>query len=120
MTVRCNCDASCGENRYHDVGDPECRFNDIHEYNAYYFRTKKEDKKVAKDLTLEEQEVERLRAALRTIGNVFLKFQMNGLDKDVAIDIAWQIVDDALTGDWPAFGVIPKSADVYNAERHVK
>jgi len=23
---RCNCDASCGENRYHDLGSPGCRY----------------------------------------------------------------------------------------------
>lgn len=35
---RCNCDASCGENRYHDIGDPGCRFVDEDEYNAYWAR----------------------------------------------------------------------------------
>jgi mannose-6-phosphate isomerase len=24
---RCNCDASCGENRYHDLGEPGCRYH---------------------------------------------------------------------------------------------
>lgn len=28
MPERCNCDASCGENRYHNVGDRECRYRD--------------------------------------------------------------------------------------------
>lgn len=36
MTIRCNCDASCGENRYHDLGDRECRFRSEAEYEAYY------------------------------------------------------------------------------------
>lgn len=26
MAERCNCDASCGENRYHDLGSPGCRY----------------------------------------------------------------------------------------------
>ena len=34
--TRCNCDASCGENRYHDVGDPGCRFRTEAEHDAYY------------------------------------------------------------------------------------
>jgi len=36
MIERCNCDASCGENRYHDVGSPGCRFADDDEYHAYW------------------------------------------------------------------------------------
>lgn len=36
MTERCNCDASCGENRYHDAGDPGCRFSGDEEYLAYW------------------------------------------------------------------------------------
>lgn len=38
MAERCNCDASCGENRYHDTGDPGCRFADDNEYTAYWDR----------------------------------------------------------------------------------
>lgn len=34
--MRCNCDASCGENRYHNVGDRECRFHTVEEYEAYW------------------------------------------------------------------------------------
>lgn len=26
MAERCNCDASCGENRYHDLGDVGCKW----------------------------------------------------------------------------------------------
>lgn len=33
---RCNCDASCGENRYHNVGEAGCRFADEDEHNAYW------------------------------------------------------------------------------------
>lgn len=36
MAERCNCDASCGENRYHNAGDAECRFSSEEEYNAYW------------------------------------------------------------------------------------
>ena len=36
MATRCNCDASCGENRYHDVGDSGCRFSSEAEYNTYW------------------------------------------------------------------------------------
>jgi mannose-6-phosphate isomerase-like protein (cupin superfamily) len=36
MDMRCNCDASCGENRYHNVGDRECRFHTVEEYEAYW------------------------------------------------------------------------------------
>lgn len=53
MVERCNCDASCGENRYHDVGDPGCRFRDDTEYRAYYHmknvapaRRKKQEKQM--------------------------------------------------------------------------
>ena len=34
--MRCNCDASCGENRYHDVGSSECRFGSEEEHDAYW------------------------------------------------------------------------------------
>jgi mannose-6-phosphate isomerase len=34
--TRCNCDASCGENRYHDVGSSECRFGSEEEHDAYW------------------------------------------------------------------------------------
>jgi mannose-6-phosphate isomerase-like protein (cupin superfamily) len=34
--TRCNCDASCGENRYHDVGDSGCRFSSEAEYDSYW------------------------------------------------------------------------------------
>lgn len=34
--TRCNCDASCGENRYHDVGDAGCRFRSEEEYDSYW------------------------------------------------------------------------------------
>ena len=37
---RCNCDASCGENRYHDVGEAGCRFKTKEEYDAYWCNTK--------------------------------------------------------------------------------
>lgn len=36
MVERCNCDASCGENRYHDVGDPGCRFANDDEYRFHW------------------------------------------------------------------------------------
>lgn len=55
MTTRCNCDASCGENRYHDVGDFECRFNDEEEYHAYWDSQKiklgKTQEKMSKKIT---------------------------------------------------------------------
>ena len=34
--TRCNCDASCGENRYHDVGSSGCRFRTEAEYDSYW------------------------------------------------------------------------------------
>lgn len=34
--TRCNCDASCGENRYHDVGEPGCRFKTEEEHDSYW------------------------------------------------------------------------------------
>lgn len=34
--TRCNCDASCGENRYHNIGSSGCRFRSEAEHNAYY------------------------------------------------------------------------------------
>jgi mannose-6-phosphate isomerase len=33
---RCNCDASCGENRYHDVGSPGCLYKDNEAYYREY------------------------------------------------------------------------------------
>ena len=32
---RCNCDASCGENRYHNKGEPGCRFRPDHPASLY-------------------------------------------------------------------------------------
>ena len=31
---RCNCDASCGENRYHDLGSPGCIYREPEEFFA--------------------------------------------------------------------------------------
>lgn len=42
MDTRCNCDASCGENRYHDVGSSGCRFGSEAEHDAYWGRQHKE------------------------------------------------------------------------------
>jgi len=42
MATRCNCDASCGENRYHDVGSSGCRFGSESEHDAYWGRQPKE------------------------------------------------------------------------------
>lgn len=36
MTTKCNCDASCGENRYHDIGSSGCRFGSEAEHDAYW------------------------------------------------------------------------------------
>ena len=36
MATRCNCDASCGENRYHDVGSSGCRFDSEEAYESYW------------------------------------------------------------------------------------
>ena len=33
---RCNCDASCSENRYHDAGTHGCRFQSAEEFEAYW------------------------------------------------------------------------------------
>ncbi len=43
--MRCNCDASCGENRYHDVGDRECIFRNVEQYEAYWGIKKEEPMK---------------------------------------------------------------------------
>lgn len=51
MKERCNCDASCGENRYHDVGDPGCRFKDNDEYNGYWNRIRSARNKETKMAT---------------------------------------------------------------------
>lgn len=52
MAERCNCDSSCGENRYHDAGDPGCRFSGDEEYLAYWEARQKphirKDKKMPK------------------------------------------------------------------------
>lgn len=58
--TRCNCDASCGENRYHDVGSSGCRFSSEAEHDAYYGITKsilKEPKrKLSNKYTKEEHQ----------------------------------------------------------------
>ena len=50
MVERCNCDASCGENRYHDAGDPGCRFTSDDDYRSYWdlVRNSYKEKKMAK------------------------------------------------------------------------
>lgn len=45
--TRCNCDASCGENRYHNVGDSECRFKSEEHYEAYWEARRQQYKRVA-------------------------------------------------------------------------
>lgn len=40
MTERCNCDASCGENRYHDLGEPGCRHHDPFVWQARHDQKK--------------------------------------------------------------------------------
>lgn len=59
MITRCNCDASCGENRYHNVGDPECRFRTEAEYDAYWHGTitqfNKDDNKMAKTTKISDK-----------------------------------------------------------------
>lgn len=40
-TERCNCDASCGENRYHNAGDLGCRFSNDEEYRTYWNQERK-------------------------------------------------------------------------------
>lgn len=49
MAERCNCDASCGENRYHDAGDPGCRFADDEEYLAYWDRKRERSTMATKE-----------------------------------------------------------------------
>lgn len=130
---RCNCDASCGENRYHDAGDHGCRFQDAEEFEAYwqnirdqnekwYQNTmKKEQEKKHKDKTPAadpytgpvytiENEVKRLRDALSTIGALFEQMPTT---KEVNVIIAWDIVDGALNGTWPAYGIVPAKARNY-------
>lgn len=50
MVERCNCDASCGENRYHDLGDVGCEW--YGREASYYYE----------DLT---QQIEGLKSTIR-------------------------------------------------------
>jgi mannose-6-phosphate isomerase len=54
LMMRCNCDASCGENRYHDVGSSGCRFGSETEHDAYWQRQSKEFPDLYKSSTMEE------------------------------------------------------------------
>jgi len=60
MATRCNCDASCGENRYHDVGSVGCRFSSKAEHDAYYGITKtvleEPERKLSDKYTKEEHQ----------------------------------------------------------------
>lgn len=134
---RCNCDSSCGENRYHDAGDHGCRFQSAEEFEAYWQNIRETNKKwidqqmkpkehrgadldpkaqaamnpnpTAPIYTI-EMEVKRLRDALSTIGALFQKMPTV---KEANVVVAWDIVDGALNGTWPAYGITPNSAKTY-------
>lgn len=121
MKSRCNCDSSCGENRYHDVGSSSCRFNTQEEYEAYWDREGQRYKdmtdKPAKweippppgSLPPEEQ---RLHDALCTIG-VLLNNLWAEYKNEHRLGLALDIIDGALAKTWPAYGIVPAMAKEY-------
>jgi mannose-6-phosphate isomerase-like protein (cupin superfamily) len=57
MKTRCNCGASCGENRYHDVGDNGCRFGSVEEHDAFWnIKKKSPGRSILEDLPKPHQE----------------------------------------------------------------
>lgn len=59
MAERCNCDASCGENRYHNAGDPGCRFSGDQDYLSYWNSKKvtyaMKEKQMAKSIKISDK-----------------------------------------------------------------
>ena len=140
---RCNCDASCGENRYHDAGDHGCRFESAEEFEAYWQnihdtnekwvneQLKKKDKTTVHKPYLKVPEVdpdydteENLRKTIVNLRNELARnrdalktigalFQQMPTVKENNVVLAWDIVDGTLNGTWPAYGIVPKAAKTY-------
>lgn len=64
-----------------------------------------------------DPEVQRLRDALCTIGSLLTKYSKTRPADALNISIALDIIDGALDGEWPAYGVVPKQAAEYLIER---
>jgi len=65
-------------------------------------------------------EEQRLRDALCTIGSLLTKYTKTRPVDAVNVSIALDIIDGALDGTWPAYGVIPKQAAEYLEERQTE
>lgn len=89
MATRCNCDASCGENRYHNVGDPECRFKNVEEYDAYWYANiynfNKDKRKMAKNVKVSDK-----------LAKVNESFTVNMYDNGYMIEVGGRDRD----GEW--------------------
>lgn len=73
--TRCNCDASCGENRYHDVGSSGCRFNSEEEYDSYW-RNRAFPKAEKKEVKMDD--IEKLQSMERPWGSWHVLERGNG------------------------------------------
>ena len=85
MPERCNCDASCGENRYHDAGSAGCRFSDDDDYRAYWNRSQesymKKEKKMAKVSKISDKLVKVSESFTVNMYDNGFMVEINGRDK---------------------------------------
>jgi hypothetical protein len=99
---RCNCDASCGENRYHDVGDPGCRFADDDNYRAYW--------KIQREGSLMNTPKENKMAKVSIIGKlskVSESFTVNMYDNGFMVEITGRDKKE----DWKTTKIMVSSID---------
>lgn len=98
MAERCNCDASCGENRYHDLGSPGCR------YEFKCFETPKTPiKSFAKEIKMAET-VTRISDKLIKVNE---NFTINMYDNGYMVEIGGRDKND----DWKTSKIMVTSVE---------
>lgn len=81
---RCNCDASCGENRYHDAGDPGCRFSGDDDYRAYW-----EAERARYGVSTKPKEMDMAKASVKgKLTHVNENFSVNMYDNGYMIEVS--------------------------------
>lgn len=97
---RCNCDASCGENRYHDAGDPGCRFSGDDDYRAYWqtqqMQFMRNDKPMAKVTKIGDK-----------LNKVSESFTINMYDNGFMVEISGKDKND----DWKTAKIMVSTVD---------
>lgn len=104
MAERCNCDASCGENRYHNAGDPGCRFSDDDEYNAYWDRERKRHEMPNKSSKETKVSTTKVSAKLAKVNE---SFTVNMYDNGFMIEIGGKDRKD----DWKTAKIMVSTVD---------